>query len=715
MSLQQAASSGSTPPTTGEQAETSSARSAMASGRQPGAADPAQHSRAGSPAKTEDPNDVNSAEFRMFRFKVEPCPHLETLHDHDWTECPYAHPGEKARRRDPRRYAYICSACPDFRKGTCKRGDGCAFAHGVFESWMHPSKYRTQLCKEAGNCSRTVCFFAHSLSELRMQGTDTAAPSTGPAQPPVGPAHQLLLPAPAAPAAEDSSTSASSGLPSAELSLSSLFTLASQGSQGFDSRDPSWSGMEGGSWSGPFASLGSGLGSAAKVALLPQGDAKGRGTQWDSVLQGSGSSDAATLTSLMERLSASQVHMSAPRALPGVLPGAMQGPAPMGAIAAAMQQLSAQMQAQQQPLQVQSLQQQAAQQQQQAQQQAQQAAQQQAQQQQAAQAALQQVAQQAQQHGQRMGASLGGGGYLSSQLQRSGSLAGGMGARGQLVSPATRLPGRSLPGSGRINPDSVPEHGVSPLGERRTAPLSPAHLSPAHLTYPSSHEYALMGGVPVPPQLQQPQPQQPQQQQPLLDMALQTGGSGSYQHSLDRQNAALAHSVHLLAQLSPAQLAMLQQQQQAQAQHAQAQHAQAQHAQAHLQAQQQHQALRAHHQLQQQQQQAAHTLAGQLSHDAHARRAAVSRRHSSHTELVSPLQARLGPHSGPLNASSPQQVRSASTGSTGTLSWGAPALPAPSPLGYAAGGGSNSGGAPGGGLFGEFVQDPRHTQSPRLG
>lgn len=25
---------------------------------------------------------------------------------HDWTHCPFAHPGEKAKRRDPRRYRY---------------------------------------------------------------------------------------------------------------------------------------------------------------------------------------------------------------------------------------------------------------------------------------------------------------------------------------------------------------------------------------------------------------------------------------------------------------------------------------------------------------------------------------------------------------------------------------------------------------------------------
>lgn len=42
----------------------------------------------------------------------------------------------------------------------------CAVA-GVFESWLHPSRYRTQLCKDTAKCDRVVCFFAHSLDELR--------------------------------------------------------------------------------------------------------------------------------------------------------------------------------------------------------------------------------------------------------------------------------------------------------------------------------------------------------------------------------------------------------------------------------------------------------------------------------------------------------------------------------------------------------------------
>ncbi|VVB11198.1 unnamed protein product [Arabis nemorensis] len=112
------------------------------------------------------PIDAYSCDhFRMYDFKVRRCARGRS---HDWTECPYAHPGEKARRRDPRKYHYSGTACPDFRKGGCKKGDSCEFAHGVFECWLHPGRYRTQPCKDGGACRRRVCFFAHSPDQLRF-------------------------------------------------------------------------------------------------------------------------------------------------------------------------------------------------------------------------------------------------------------------------------------------------------------------------------------------------------------------------------------------------------------------------------------------------------------------------------------------------------------------------------------------------------------------
>ncbi|KAL4310498.1 hypothetical protein GQ457_01G001620 [Hibiscus cannabinus] len=113
-----------------------------------------------------DDDPYGSDHFRMYEFKVRRCTRSRS---HDWTDCPFAHPGEKARRRDPRRYRYSSTICSDFRRGGgCPRGDDCEFAHGVFECWLHPTRYRTEACKDGKNCKRKVCFFAHSSRELRL-------------------------------------------------------------------------------------------------------------------------------------------------------------------------------------------------------------------------------------------------------------------------------------------------------------------------------------------------------------------------------------------------------------------------------------------------------------------------------------------------------------------------------------------------------------------
>ncbi|KNA11744.1 hypothetical protein SOVF_132290 [Spinacia oleracea] len=115
-----------------------------------------------------DPDDdpYSSDEFRMYEFKVRKCTRSRS---HDWTDCPFSHPGEKARRRDPRRFHYSGTVCPEYRRsGSCSRGDECEFAHGVFECWLHPARYRTEACKDGKNCKRKVCFFAHSPRELRV-------------------------------------------------------------------------------------------------------------------------------------------------------------------------------------------------------------------------------------------------------------------------------------------------------------------------------------------------------------------------------------------------------------------------------------------------------------------------------------------------------------------------------------------------------------------
>ncbi|CAL1405586.1 unnamed protein product [Linum trigynum] len=105
-----------------------------------------------------------SDEFRMYGFKIKRC---NRTRSHDWTDCPYAHKGEKATRRDPRKVPYSAVACPWFRNGACPNGDLCDFAHGVFEYWLHPARYRTRPCNSGPFCQRKVCFFAHSPDQVR--------------------------------------------------------------------------------------------------------------------------------------------------------------------------------------------------------------------------------------------------------------------------------------------------------------------------------------------------------------------------------------------------------------------------------------------------------------------------------------------------------------------------------------------------------------------
>lgn len=149
---------------------------------------PSNLNDAGFPEMEEFPVDSHSCDqFRMFEFKVRKCARGRS---HDWTECPFAHPGEKARRRDPKKFHYSAAACPEFRKGSCRRGDACEFAHGVFECWLHPARYRTQPCKDGMNCKRRVCFFAHSHDQLRVLNplTDSYDPVSSPVEsPPMSP------------------------------------------------------------------------------------------------------------------------------------------------------------------------------------------------------------------------------------------------------------------------------------------------------------------------------------------------------------------------------------------------------------------------------------------------------------------------------------------------------------------------------------------------
>lgn len=127
---------------------------------------------------------AQEAEFMMYTFKVVLCTRRRR---HAWSACPYAHPGETARRRDPRTHCAI--PCSEMKQGMdCPRRDRCPYSHHDFEYWLHPTRYRTVMCNRGAGCSRVLCFFAHSCEELRltaanrMPGTKPGLETTGEAK-----------------------------------------------------------------------------------------------------------------------------------------------------------------------------------------------------------------------------------------------------------------------------------------------------------------------------------------------------------------------------------------------------------------------------------------------------------------------------------------------------------------------------------------------------
>lgn len=117
--------------------------------------------------------ELCAAESRwwMFCFKVQPC--LEPM-PHDWATCPQQHHTEKAARRCPKMFRYAAVRCPQHNKklagggrASCSKGDTCGCAHSVYELWLHPDRFRTQMCLHGQACTKPLCFFAHSAAELR--------------------------------------------------------------------------------------------------------------------------------------------------------------------------------------------------------------------------------------------------------------------------------------------------------------------------------------------------------------------------------------------------------------------------------------------------------------------------------------------------------------------------------------------------------------------
>jgi hypothetical protein len=34
--------------------------------------------------------------------------------------------------------------------------------------WLHPQRFKTELCQFGAKCNRSVCFYAHSMTDLRV-------------------------------------------------------------------------------------------------------------------------------------------------------------------------------------------------------------------------------------------------------------------------------------------------------------------------------------------------------------------------------------------------------------------------------------------------------------------------------------------------------------------------------------------------------------------
>ncbi|GBF97613.1 hypothetical protein Rsub_10749 [Raphidocelis subcapitata] len=102
-------------------------------------------------------------EFMVWCFKVVECDNPQHTRD-DWDTCPFAHVGEVVTRRPPQ--THLPKLCPKARRA-CRKGAACCYAHNVFEHWLHPSRFKTEMCSHGARCDRPLCFFAHYDYEIR--------------------------------------------------------------------------------------------------------------------------------------------------------------------------------------------------------------------------------------------------------------------------------------------------------------------------------------------------------------------------------------------------------------------------------------------------------------------------------------------------------------------------------------------------------------------
>eukprot|EP00927_Polykrikos_kofoidii_P056496 TRINITY_DN50603_c0_g1_i1.p1 TRINITY_DN50603_c0_g1~~TRINITY_DN50603_c0_g1_i1.p1 ORF type:complete len:888 (-),score=121.86 TRINITY_DN50603_c0_g1_i1:442-2964(-) len=94
--------------------------------------------------------------------------------------CQYSH-DTTWLRRNPLKYSYASTRCPDQAQATastalgCSRGIDCDFAHSAEEERFHPVMYKTSLCPDGGTCSVFYCPFFHGSSDQRSRGGGLAS------------------------------------------------------------------------------------------------------------------------------------------------------------------------------------------------------------------------------------------------------------------------------------------------------------------------------------------------------------------------------------------------------------------------------------------------------------------------------------------------------------------------------------------------------------
>uniref|UniRef100_H2YS29 C3H1-type domain-containing protein n=1 Tax=Ciona savignyi TaxID=51511 RepID=H2YS29_CIOSA len=124
----------------------------------------------------EDPK-WQDANFVLANYKTEVCKRPPRLCRQGYA-CPQYH-NAKDRRRNPKKFKYRSSPCPNVKQGDdwkdpscCEKGDSCLFCHTRTEQQFHPEIYKSTKCHDmtqTGYCPRgPFCAFAHVEQEIRV-------------------------------------------------------------------------------------------------------------------------------------------------------------------------------------------------------------------------------------------------------------------------------------------------------------------------------------------------------------------------------------------------------------------------------------------------------------------------------------------------------------------------------------------------------------------